>query len=95
MDLKKIGSAAARGIEGAEASKAARIERDAAKAKSASTADVVQTSNAADTVGRLVNKAKSYEDVRASVVEGYRKLLGKGMLDSRAAAEKAASAIAG
>ncbi len=95
MDLKKIGAIAAQGIDGAAASKSARVERDAAKAKSASTADVVQTSTAADAVGILVHKAKSFEEVRSSVVEGYRQLLGKGLLDSRAAAEKAASAIVG
>lgn len=96
MDVRNIGAGS---IGGSEAANAARKAHGGGAAKrpavAEETSDVVKTTDASRSVATLVAKAKATDGVRTAVVEGYRELLGKGLFDTRAAAEKAAGAIVG
>lgn len=96
MDVRNIGAGS---VGGSEAANAARKAQSGGAAKrpavAEETSDVVKTTDASRSVATLVAKAKATDGARVAVVEGYRELLGKGLFDTRAAAEKAAGAIVG
>ncbi|HYC78476.1 MAG TPA: hypothetical protein VEI02_12690 [Planctomycetota bacterium] len=95
MDVFKVGAEAPKAPAAAGARRPQGTAVAAARAAAAAPVDVVQTSGAAATVEALVAKVREAPEIRESVIAGYRKLLGEGALDTREAAQRAASAMTG
>jgi hypothetical protein len=93
MNVDKIGAGASRSAQGAENAKASRGDRGAKELSAEAAADVVRTSSTASLVRGYVARAAAAPEVRADVVEGYRNLMGRGLLDTPEAATKAAFGI--
>ena len=96
MDVSKLVGGSAQALEAAAASRSGSTARSTARgsAKSAEI-DVVTTSGGAGNVAALTEKARALPDVREDVVNAFRELLGRGVLDTPEAASRAARGLLG
>lgn len=93
MDVFSIGAGAPRAPEDRGPTRGADAKRAPEQVQARVNGDVVATSGDATTVASFVQNLASTPNVRLDIVVGFRQLLGRGVLDTPEAVDRAVNAL--
>ena len=95
MDVFSIGAGAPKAPENRGGTRGADAKRTPDRVQVGGGADAIASSGDGATVAAFVQKVASASDVRQDVVVSFRQLLGRGVLETADAVDRAAAALLG